>query len=249
MESTFRIAGKNGKTGTVFILAKPTGDGKGHYILVTAAHVLNDIPGEIATLYLREKLGDKFIKRPIDFKIRKGATPLWVQHPSEDVAVMYARIPEFARFLIATTNLLATDEILKEYEIYPGREIKVLGFPFGAEANDAGFPILRTGSIASYPLTPTKQTKTFLMDFEVFGGNSGGVVYFHDPDWHKRRSGAITAPVEVQMILGLVSKQKIVTEKTKSYMEETVRNHQLKIAEVVHAEIIKQTIEMLPSIK
>jgi hypothetical protein len=126
--------------------------------------------------------------------------------------------------------------------------LKVLGYPFGLESHKSGFPVLRTGSIDSFPITPSRDLKTFLMDFEVFGGNSGGPVYFHEPDWHKRRSGAITAPMEVQMLIGLVSKQKMITEKVKSYMEEVTRHHQIELAEIIHAAIIRETIELLPNV-
>jgi hypothetical protein len=37
-----------------------------------------------------------------------------------------------------------------------------------------GFPILRAGRIASYPILPTADTKTILLDFPVLPGNSGG---------------------------------------------------------------------------
>ena len=59
IRSTFKLAGKNaiGKvsTGTVFILAKPSAaDPKtAHYVLVTAAHVLDNVVDDEAVLFLR----------------------------------------------------------------------------------------------------------------------------------------------------------------------------------------------------
>jgi hypothetical protein len=246
MKSTYRIVGENGKVGTVFILAKPVSTGGNYNVLVTAAHVLEDMTGDSAIIFLRRKEGDKYIKTPYLYQIRQDGRPLWVKHLNADVAAMFIYLPKDIDIYLATTELLATDDILEQYEIYPGRELKVLGFPFSFECNTSGFPVLRTGSIASFPLLPTREQKTFLMDFRVFEGNSGGPVYFHDTNWHKRGSGAITAPVEVQMILGLVSEQKVITETTRSYMQESKQKYQLSIAVVVHAALIKETINLLP---
>src|SRR6202034_1126518 len=55
-----------------------------------------------------------------------------------------------------------------------------LGFPEGLSANPAGFPILRSGRVASFPLGPSTAFPTFLLDFAVFPGNSGGPVYVRD---------------------------------------------------------------------
>lgn len=235
MKSTFKIVGANGKMGTVFILGKPSSSGQEHYVLVTAAHVLEGIDGETATLLLRRKEGHTYIKNPYSLKIRKDGKALWEKHPDVDVAVMYITLPNLIDILLASTELLATDEVLQEYDIYPGRELRVLGFPFGMKSHSSGFPILRIGVIASFPLIPSRELKTFLMDFEVFNGNSGGPVYFHDPDWHKRGSGAVKSPEDVQMIVGLVSKQGFAGI-----------NRRLAIAEVVHASLIKETVELLP---
>ena len=70
-------------------------------------------------------------------------------------------------------GLLADDEMLSLFEANPGEELTALGYPLGAESNSAGFAILRSGKIASYPLLPTEATQKFLFDFAIFPGNSG----------------------------------------------------------------------------
>jgi hypothetical protein len=79
------------------------------------------------------------------------------------------------------------------------------------------------------------------MDFRVFKGNSGGPVYFHASSWQKRGSGDVGRGPEVQMILGLVSEQKIMTQ-------DTTQQQQLSLAEIVHGALIKETINLLPSV-
>ena len=61
--------------------------------------------------------------------------------------------------------------------IGPGAEMMALGYPMGMAANTAGFAILRSGKVASYPIAPSRQFPTFLLDFTVFPGNSGGPVF------------------------------------------------------------------------
>jgi hypothetical protein len=97
--------------------------------------------------------------------------------------------------------------------------------------------IIRSGRIASYPLLPTSSTLTFIVDFNVFDGNSGGPVYIYDSDWHKRGTGVIRAPVQVQMIMGLVSSQTV--------KNTTGSSERLGLANIVHASLIKETIEMI----
>jgi S1-C subfamily serine protease len=72
---------------------------------------------------------------------------------------------------------LIDDQKLSEFEIHPGDELNVLGYPLGF-GNVGDFPVLRSGKIASYPLVPTSENPFFLPDFRVFQGNSGGPVYF-----------------------------------------------------------------------
>jgi hypothetical protein len=47
----------------------------------------------------------------------------------------------------------------------------------GLAANDAGYAILGSGKIASYPITPLKKANKILYRFQVQPGNSGGPVY------------------------------------------------------------------------
>jgi hypothetical protein len=239
MNSTFKLTcnskrepGKR-SCGTIFILAvQPKNNLKtiSKLVLVTADHVLSDCSGDKAKLYLRKINGNHFVKFEFPINIREGGKNKWVKHPEVDVAVMeIKKFPLDAHIMLAGTNILSTDNVYYDFDIYPGRDVSVIGFPLCLDANDVGFPILRKGKISSYPLVPSKINKSFLVDVNVLGRNSGGPVYFYDPDWHKIGSGNISAPVRVQIILGLLSK-----------------GTKIELADVVHASFIKETIDMLP---
>lgn len=245
MRSTFKLTGE-GSLGTAFIIGRPkeTNTTYAAYVMVTAAHVLENMRGNRATLFLRRK-NENYQKFPNIFEIRREDRPLWIRHPDEavDVAVMYIGLPRDTDLLLLPTSMLANDEVLEKFEIHPGDELMCLGYPFGAEANEAGFPILRSGKIASYPLIPTRQTKTFLYGFKTFRGNSGGPIYFV-------QSGLTYAdawrPGTIHFIAGLISEEYLITERVESLYETREERHPLDLAKVVHANFIKEIIDMLP---
>ncbi len=155
MRSTFKIQGDNNTLGTVFILGQPQTKNRGaKFILVTAAHVLNEISGDFATIFLRKNNRNNYTKYPYRIKIRDGKKNYYKTNNNVDVAVMYVALPKEIDILLASTEILADDAAIEKFEIYPGREVKILGYPFGVESNKWGFPILRSGDISSYPLTP-----------------------------------------------------------------------------------------------
>ena len=247
MRSTFKIIGEN-SIGTVFILGKPCKENpdKAYYVLITATHVLANMKGDKATLFLRKKINNLYEKLPWEISIRKEGKNLWINHPEVDVSAMYIALPIDIDIALLLIGILADDETFNKFEIHPGDELLCLGYPFSAEANKAGFPILRSGKIASFPIVPAKETKSFLFDFEVFKGNSGGPVYFVQST--ARAYGGATHIGTIQFIAGLVSEEHIITEEITSLYEKQMKVYPLALAKVIHASFIKETIEMLPSI-
>ncbi len=257
MHNTFKIEGtahEAGKVtfGTVFLIVPPP-DRK--LTLVTAAHVFDEISGENARLHLRKKVAEGIYEKVIiDLPIRQKDSPLWTRHPDVDVAVMRVVLPTYAVGIVSSIGeeLLATDDLVTKWTIHPGDELLCLGFPYGAEANAMGFPILRSGKIASFPIVPAASIKSFLYDFQVFGGNSGGPVYFVDRSRHY--GGEIHIAETVNCIMGLVSQEQFGVDrkvtplevtrlKTRFEVEETRQS--LGLAIVIPSHFIKETISIL----
>lgn len=163
--------------GTGFLIDDPTPDGRPRTVLVTAAHVFNKMPGAQAHIGYREQGKDgawRYDPQPIT--IRAGTTSLWARDPDHDVAaIVVTAPPAFAKAAIPLA-WLADDDAFSNAAIGPGDEMLVLGYPQGLSANSAGFPILRSGRIAS-PVDASTSSPTFLLDFHVFPGNSGGPVF------------------------------------------------------------------------
>ena len=184
MNSTFEIAGPDampGKQtfGTVFLLGKPMKEDpkRAYFVLVTAAHVLDAISGDVATVLLRHKdENGNYTLLPTQIEVRHNGASLYVKNPDADVAAMYIRIPEAAAFDLLSIALLADDNRLNRAGVHPGDELQCLGFPLAINLN--GFPVIRSGLLASYPITPTKVVRQLYYNFHTFPGNSGGPVYF-----------------------------------------------------------------------
>ena len=245
MESTFKLEAQR-LVATGFVLGRPySGEvTKARYVLVTAAHALEQVGGEEVGVHFRLKDGaGNWQRLPVKLKIREGNQKLWIQHPEVDVAAMYIGLPQGVIGTLMPITLLVDDDTLQKFEVHPGDKLFCLGYPLGAESSDAGFPVLRSGWIASYPFLPTRRTKTFLLDFEVFPGNSGGPVYFIDS---MRAYGEATQVGVIQFIMGLISRERLVSQQIEELYGRREQRYPLALGEVVHASLIKETIDLLP---
>jgi len=246
MKSTYMILGPlagdatNTKIsfGTAFLMGKPVPNDptREFYVLITAGHVLDNIGGDIATLRLRLPQTDgSYVERPWQIKIRDNGKNLYVKPSDADVAALYVNMPDDFNVTILPTSFLSDDKQLERFEIHPGDELFCLGFPLGVSGM-GGFPILRSGKIASYPITPTLIYRKLSFDFNVFEGNSGGPVYFVD---HDRTYGGVVHLGETdQFLVGLV---------IESYQSSAYKGEEIRLAAVVPASFILEALQTLPA--
>ena len=226
--------------GTGFLIAAPGPDGEPRTVLITAQHVFQKMPGANARIGYRIANADgSWSYSPQPLKIRDGeGHELWTHHPGRDVAAIAIKAPpEFARAAIPLAYL-ASDATFQANRLNTGDEMMALGFPRGLSANAAGFPILRSGRVASYPLAPADVFPTFLLDFSVFPGNSGGPVFVNRPAVAvvPVTDGAISAAEAAQdagFIAGLLTQQV------------ELNNERLEIGIVTHARYVRETIELM----
>jgi hypothetical protein len=220
--------------GTGFLISEAGPDGRPRTVLVTANHVFQQMPGQLARIGYRFQNPDgSWSYSPQPLRIRdQGGHALWTRHPARDVAaITITAPPEFAKAAIPE-NYLASDDTFTKYRVEAGDELMALGFPRGLAANQAGFPILRSGRIASYPVAPAKAFPTFLLDFSVFPGNSGGPVFMHN-EARRPPGGEAEAPQDVEFIAGLLTQQV------------ELNNERLEIGIVTHAKYIRETLNLL----
>lgn len=212
--------------GTGFLISDPTPDGKPRIVLVTANHVFAKMPGPVATIGFRVQNADgSWHYDPEPLTIRDGDHNLWTRNPVMDVAVIAITAPPAFAKAALPKSWLAGDDTFDKYAVEPGDEMLALGYPQGFSANEAGFPILKAGRIASFPLSPVNAFPTFLLDLNVFPGYSGGPVFTE-----REAAGATT---ETPFIAGLITQE----------MELDSQN--LSIGFVTHAKFIRQTLDLL----
>jgi len=212
--------------GTGFLIDAPRPDGSPRTVLVTAAHLFERMPRDEARIGWRFAGSDGTWRySPGPLPIRIAGRPLWTRHPALDVAVMEVRAPQsFVRAAIPLA-WLADARSFETWGVGPGDEMMTVGYPLGQSSNRAGFPILRTGRVASYPLTPIDQFPTFLLDITVLNGNSGGPVFM--AGYGRRRPGT-EYPADGAFIAGVLTKQL-----------------ELEIGVVTHAVHVREAIALL----
>ncbi|MFV1967226.1 MAG: hypothetical protein ACC628_17495 [Pirellulaceae bacterium] len=206
---------------------------------MTAGHVLEKMKGEEGRLILRKKQEDgTFVRHEVKIAIRTSDAPLWVKHPDVDVAVLPLELPDSSLIQAIPLKFLVSAEAIAEGLCESGDELRILSYPAQVEANGAGFPIVRRGTVASFPMAPVPAHRTFLIDFNTFAGDSGGPVVLP-------ASRAAGGQPDQTLVLGLVIGQHMHEERYHLTYEETVLRHRLGIGIAVHAEFIRQTIELL----
>jgi hypothetical protein len=234
LNATFKFASKE-SAGSCFLI-EPLGSSRlsNEVVLVTAAHALEQAPGTDCRIVMRERHADGgFVRKEVPLTIRSGEKPLWVKHPDDDVAAIRLKLPSGIVCQPVRFDQLARATDFTNGKIRLGNPTWVFCFPAQLEANDAAFPVLRHGSIASLPLIPLSSNRTFLVDFNTFGGDSGAPVML-----------GINETIRPQvLIIGVVLGMHRQTDKVSMPFEERTVHHPLGLSIVAHSEIIRQTVE------
>lgn len=207
--------------GTGFLVSVPKADGTPQVVLVTAAHVFQKMPAtDVRVGWRYQNAQGAWVYEPSNITIRTIDGPAWYQHPTQDIAVIAVKAPESFKGNAIPQAMLGDDTTFAVEKVKPGEELMTLGYPHGLSANVAGFPILRAGRIASWPLTPSTSYPTFLIDLTAVPGNSGGPVF-------------MTTPKGKTFVAGVLIKQ----------VEDD--NQRLELGVVADAVFVHQTIDMM----
>ena len=233
LSATFRIADRD-HSGTCFLISEKVTDPAKprRVILATAAHVMREMSGSRCEVILRSESGDRSYSRtPFSITIRDGDIPNWTRHPAVDVATMLIDLPDGVAVKPLSFDQLADESRLIDRTIRAGSEAWIPCYPAKLEANEAGWPILRRGSIASHPLTPVNSNKTILIDIRAFGGESGAPVAMIVNDR--------------PMVFAVVSGMHRQTDRSTIPFEERTMHTPLGVSIVVQTTFLRETIDLM----
>jgi len=211
--------------GTGFLVAVPRSDGSDEIVLITAAHVFDKMLAPQVRIGWRAK-NDKgeWVYAPSSLTIRTEAGPVWTRHPTQDIAVLSITVPPASAAKAIPLSLLADETVFGSNQISIGDEVQTLGYPHGLSANVQGFPILRFGRVASYPIGPSSSQPTFLVDLTAVPGNSGGPVFVGDSQAHK----GFVAGVLIKQVEDSKERLELGVVADSSYVRKTIMINRLR---------------------
>lgn len=256
IESTFLISNiDNEPAGTGFILVNPLDDNqsKYQYIFFTAAHVLKNIDSDYIYVNFRTKRNDTYDTFKRKIRIKKNGKPLWTSHKEVDLAAFKIAVPRDVNLTLIPTRYLAKEKFWSNNIISPGSKIITFGYPFGQSGNPGKFPIAREGIVSSFPLKPTKGNQTFLVDMEVFEGNSGGPVFYLSSGLRRVKEGYSIGGPKFK-ILGLMTQSTKFQKKSirKGLLKQKIplripvtQTHYLSLGTVIHSTAFRDLLNKL----
>ena len=230
LRATVRLHG-GGSSGTAFLVALSDAEPP---LLVSAAHAFENAKGESCTVVCRGPAAEGAAaegaaeRREVAVTIRDDGTPRWVRHPSADVAVLPWTPPTDVDVAAFPLEWLATAAAFDGGGMRVGQRVRVACYPAQTEANAAGWPVLRTGTIATHPLTPAAKLERFFVDYAHYGGDSGAAVVRDDGG--------------EPLVIGVVVAMQRQTDRVTSPFEEKTVHTPLGLAITVPSTLVHETI-------
>ena len=215
--------------------------------LVTAKHVFYNPAENWEPSYVLVRFS-WFENRPVDeylgvmVPLKENGRPVWVAHPDPDVDLAYVPLsvtPQEAGR--SALQAIVLSQFAGPAETYEAAPVLVLGYPAAVGADVQVRALVRQGLVAG--VAPDKPAaKPFLIDANIFPGNSGGPVLYLptgiDPAGRLLPGGSVK-------FLGLVSQtrtQSTLIATSKSQPSQTVPLNFLGIGVIEPAQRVRELV-------
>jgi hypothetical protein len=226
MWSTYPLMTQKGAA-TGFVINRPSTQAHGGVVPVifTCTHVLDTVGNGPLVIGVRmpDTTGDAQVAL-IAFSPPKqrGKQHFYVRHPHHDLAAFALHLPEeFAGHAEIHTSLSERSLVHDSRSLHSGLEVSFLGYPEVLPGTEGAFPVLRSGRVASYPVGTSQAHGRFLINADVYPGDSGAPVFM---------SGRGNHPELVGMVIQRIGPK----ERTFSHL-----------AVAVDAEVIREVLTLL----
>lgn len=179
MWSTYAVATSKGMATSVVINARdPYAPHSLTPVVVTAAHVLAAAPHGPFYVVTRTLNGGGNPGLAILELKPPGSELLYVKHPRQDIAAFALRVPVEMAGAVSLPSFINENAIARPgKDAHVGDEISVLGFPQIYPGTRGAFAILRDGKVASYSVGTPRDRERFLLNTNVYAGDSGAPVF------------------------------------------------------------------------
>lgn len=195
MWSTYPLATQKG-AGTGFVINRRDASAPGGVmpVVVTSMHVLKTTGRGPLAMAVRVPGADGTPEVVVvRMQPQRGRERFYARHPQHDVAAFAMEIPAQIAGLVKMPSFLDESALADGSDaLRAGAEVFFLGYPDVMPGTEGAFPVLRSGRVASYPVGPQHAKGYFLINADVYPGDSGAPVF---------AAGRGGRPVLVGMIL------------------------------------------------
>lgn len=182
MWSTYPLATQKGAA-TGFVINRKDARAPGGVLPVvfTSAHVLETVgrgPLIIGIRKLDENGEIQAALLAFNPPGARGKERFYVRHPQHDLAAFALHLPEEVAERAQMSSCVDQRMLAHDGKrLRSGVEVSFLGYPEVLPGTEGGFPVLRSGRVASYPVGTSQAHGRFLINADVYPGDSGAPVF------------------------------------------------------------------------
>jgi hypothetical protein len=226
MWSTYPLATRKGEA-TGFVVTRRDSRVAGGLVPVvfTSVHVLETVGSGPLVIGIRKPGKDNGVEVALlAFTPPKarGTQRFYVRHPRHDLAAFALHLPDEMAALGVLPSAIEESSLANAgRRLSAGDEVSFLGYPEVLPGTDGAFAVLRSGRIASYPVGTPSANGQFLVNSDVYPGDSGAPVFI------ARRGGR-------PEVVGMITRRVGADARTFSHL-----------AVAVDANVIRETLGLL----